>query len=140
MRAGALNVRVTTSSRSEFRSTVVPLSLSFFAAIVFFLLFQFLDNLVELVEARGPELAVRLDPCGFFRQSARAELAGAHAPDLLGRDEPRLLQDAAPGGVRERGERGIEACGVILNHMVQYIPYGVAACKIGFSILIWTNK
>jgi hypothetical protein len=29
-----------------------------------------------------------------------------------------LLQDAAPGGIRERGERGIEAILVILNHVV----------------------
>src|SRR5215218_8614841 len=65
MRAGALKVRVTTSSRSDFRSTVVRFvpevgSLSPFASIDLFLLFQFLDNLVQLVEARGPELAVLL--------------------------------------------------------------------------------
>src|SRR3954447_8117920 len=56
MRAGALKVRVTTSSRSDFRSTVVRCfpeagSLSLFASIGLFLLFQFLDNLVQLVEA-----------------------------------------------------------------------------------------
>src|SRR4051812_30279158 len=56
MRAGALKVRVTTSSRSDFRSTVVrffpelasPVS---FAFIDFVLLFQLLDNLVQFVEA-----------------------------------------------------------------------------------------
>src|SRR5215468_3058053 len=56
MRAGALKVRVTTSSRSDFRSTVVRFfpevgSLSPFASIDLFLLFQFLDNLVQPVEA-----------------------------------------------------------------------------------------
>ena len=33
-----------------------------------------------------------------------------------------LLQDAASGGVRERGERGIEPAAHILNHAVQYAP------------------
>jgi hypothetical protein len=42
---------------------------------------------------------------------------------------PELLQNAASGGVRERGERGIEAGLAILNHMVQYITQGLAACK-----------
>src|SRR5580704_7126270 len=53
MRAGALKMRVTTSSRSDFRSTVVRFagSLFPFASIGFFLLFQFLDNLVHRVEA-----------------------------------------------------------------------------------------
>src|SRR5437764_3633009 len=164
MRAGALNVRVTTSSRSDFRSTVVRFfvgvrSFSLLASIDLLLPFQFLDNLVQFLEARVPELAVPLDPCPLFLQSARAELAGPHAPDLLRGDEPGLLQDAdvllhareghaeclgkvrdrsvgtseplqnaASGGVRERGERGIEAGRCILNHMVQSTPHG-AACK-----------
>src|SRR5215510_778413 len=99
MRAGALKVRVTTSSRSDFRSTVVRFfmgvgSLSLLASIDLLLPFQFLDNLVQLVEACVPELVVPLDPCGLFLQSARAKLAGPHAPDLLRGDEPGLLQDA----------------------------------------------
>src|ERR671911_3149242 len=98
MRAGPLKVRVVTSSRSDFRSTVVPFfmgvgSLSFLASIDLLLPFQFFDNLVQLLEARVPELAVPLDPCRLFLQSAQAELAGPHAPDLLRGDEPRLLQD-----------------------------------------------
>ena len=52
---------------------------------------QFLDNVVELVEARVPEPAVSLDPRRLFLQPAQAELAGPHAPDLLRGDEPRLL-------------------------------------------------
>src|SRR4030095_16305782 len=99
MRAGPLMVRVTTSSRSDFRSAVVWFfmrvgSLSLLASIDFLLPFQFLDNLVQLVAACVPELAVPLDPCRLFLQSAQAELAGPHAPDLLRGDEPRLLQDA----------------------------------------------
>src|SRR5579863_241053 len=165
MRAGPLKVRVTTSSRSDFRSTVVRLfmgvgSLSLLASIYLLLPFQFLDYLVQLVEACVPELAVPLDPCRLLLQSAQAELAGPHAPDLLRGDEPRLLQDAdmllhareghlellgkirdrgictpellqnaAPGGGRERGERGIEVGRHILNHVVQYIARGLSACK-----------
>src|SRR5215813_3549991 len=99
MRAGPLNVRVTTSSRSDFRSTVVRFfmgvgSLSLLASIDLLLPFQFVDNLVQLVEACVPELAVLLNPCRLFLQSARADLAGPHAPDLLRDDEPGLLQDA----------------------------------------------
>src|SRR5262249_8370877 len=99
MRAGPLKVRVTTSSRSDFRSTVVRFfigvaSLSLLASIDLLLPFQLLDNLVQLVEARVPELAIPLDPGRLFLQSARAELAGPHAPDLLRGDEPGLLQDA----------------------------------------------
>jgi hypothetical protein len=33
-----------------------------------------------------------------------------------------LFQNAASGGIRERGERNIEDGSRILNHMVQYIP------------------
>src|SRR5262245_61320558 len=75
-RAGASNVRVTTSSRSDFRSTVVRFficvaSLSLLVSIDLLLPFQFLDNVVQLVEACVPELAVPLDPCTLFLQSAR---------------------------------------------------------------------
>src|SRR5580658_629155 len=96
IRAGASKVRVTTSSRSVFRSTVVRFlgSVSLLASIRFLLLFQFLNNLVQLVEACVPEPAVPLDPCCLFLQSAQAELAGPHAPDFLRGDESRLLQDA----------------------------------------------
>src|SRR5450432_4401193 len=169
MRAGPLKVRVTTSSRSDFRSTVVRFfmgvgSLSLLASIDLLLPFQFLDNLVQPVEACVPDLAVPLDPRRLILQSAHAELAGPHAPDLLRGDEPRLLQNAdvlfhpreghvellgkvgdggvytpevlqnaASGGVRERGERSIEAALDILNHMVQYIPHRQAVDKRGQS-------
>src|SRR6185436_9144079 len=56
MRADPLMVRVTTSSRSDFRSTVVRFSVglssfSLLASTDLLLPFQFLDNLVQLVEA-----------------------------------------------------------------------------------------
>src|SRR5260221_4722514 len=165
MRAGPLMVRVTMSSRSDFRSTVVRFfmgatSLSLFASIDLLLPFQFLDNLVQLVEACVPELTVPLDPRRLILQPARPQLAGPHATDLLcghetgllqdthvllharqghvellgkGRDRSvctsELLQNAASGGVRERGERGIEAGLRILNHGVQYLAHGLAACQ-----------
>src|SRR5205809_6745306 len=55
-RGGPLKVRVTTTSRSDFRSTVVRFfigagSLSLLASIDHLLLFQLFDNLVQLVEA-----------------------------------------------------------------------------------------
>src|SRR5688572_3869890 len=98
-RAGASKVRVTTSSRSDFRSTVVRFfmevaSPSLLASISFLLPLQFLDNLVQPLEARVPEPAVTLDPCRLFLQSAQAKFAGPHAPDLLRGDEARILQDA----------------------------------------------
>src|SRR6476660_172967 len=56
MRAGPLMVRLTTSSRSDFRSTVVRFfvgvgSLSLLVSMDVLLPFQFLDNLVQFVEA-----------------------------------------------------------------------------------------
>src|SRR5215207_1195770 len=95
MRAGPLKVRVVTSSRSDFRSTVVWFfmgagSLSFLASIDLLLPFQFFDNRVQLVEACVPELAVPLDPRPLFLQSAPTELASPHAPDLLRGHEPRV--------------------------------------------------
>src|SRR5499433_367998 len=75
MRAGPLKVRVMTSSRSDFRSTVVRFflgvgSLSLLASIDLLLPFQFFDNFVQLIEARFPELVVPLDPCRFFLETA----------------------------------------------------------------------
>src|SRR6202008_1015579 len=63
MRAGPLKVRVTTSSRSDFRSTVVRFlmrvgSVTLSASIDLLLPLQFLDDLVQLVETCVPEFAV----------------------------------------------------------------------------------
>src|SRR5258706_12003070 len=98
MRAGPLIVRVTTSSRSDVRSTVVRFfmgvgSLALLASIDLLLQFQFLDNLVQLVEACVPELAVPLDPRRLVLQPALPQLAGPHATDLLCGHETGLLQD-----------------------------------------------
>src|SRR6266566_4136150 len=98
-RAGPLKVRVTTSSRSDFRSTVVRFfmgatSLSLLASIDLLLPFQFLDKFVQLVEACGPELAVALDPRRLILEPARPQLAGPHATDLLCGHKTGLLQDA----------------------------------------------
>src|SRR5687768_11277568 len=61
-RAGPSKDRVTTSSRSDFRSTVARFfmgvgSPSLFASTDFLLAFQFVDDRVQLVEAGVPELA-----------------------------------------------------------------------------------
>src|SRR5215467_11826025 len=106
-------------------------SLSLITSIDFLLPFHFLDNLVQLIEACVPELAIPLDPGSLFLESARAEFAGPHAPDLLRAGEchveplgkvrdrsvgtSELLQNAASGGIRKRGERVIEAGLRILN-------------------------
>src|SRR4029079_17464247 len=87
-RAGPLKVRVTTSSRSDFRSTVVRFfmgvgSLSLLASIDLLRPFQFLDALVRRAKACVPERAEPLDPGRLLLQPAPAELAGPHAPDLL---------------------------------------------------------
>src|SRR5690606_34769025 len=49
-----------------------------------------------------------------------AELPGELGDRSVRMPEP--LENAAPGGVRERGERGIESCPLKLNHVVQYMP------------------
>lgn len=55
---------------------------------------QFLDNLVQLVEACAPKLVVPPNPRSLFGKAALAKPAGPHTPDLLRGDEPRLLKDA----------------------------------------------
>src|SRR5262245_2221685 len=122
MRAGPLKVRVTTSSRSDFRSTVVRFftrvgSLAVFASIDLLLLLQFLDNLVQLVEARVPELAVPLKPSHLFLQSAQADRTGPHTPDLLSADEPGLLQDADV--LLHAREGHVELLGKVRNRSVR---------------------
>src|SRR6478672_1614568 len=121
MRAGPLMVRVTTTSRSDFRSTVVrfftgPGSLSILAFIALLLSCEFLDNLVQLVEAFVPELAVPLEPRRLFLQSARAQLARAHAPDLRRGDEPRLLQNADV--LLHARERHVELLGEVRDRSI----------------------
>src|SRR5690349_4384398 len=85
MRAGPLMVRLTTSSRSDFRSAVERAgSTSLLASIGVLLPFQFLDEPLQFVEACAPHLVVLLEPCLLFLESPLAELARPHATDLLG--------------------------------------------------------
>src|ERR1051326_3111362 len=121
MRAGPLMVRVTTTSRSDVRSTVVrfcaaPGLLSILAFIARLLACQFVDNLVQLVEACVPALAVPLEPRRLFLQSARAQLARPHAPDLLRGDEPRQLQNADV--LPHARERHVELLGKVRDRRV----------------------
>src|SRR3954468_13271052 len=121
MRGGPLMVRVTTTSRSDFRCTVVrfftgPGSLSILAFIALLLSCEFLDNLVQLVEAFVPAPAVPLEPRRLFLQSARAQLARPHAPDLLSGDEPRLFQNADV--LHHARERYVELLGEVRDRSV----------------------
>src|SRR4051812_42342130 len=91
-RAGPLKVRVTTSSRSDVRSTVTGFrfaadSLLVLATIDLLLESQFFDDVVQCAESRVPQLLIPLDPRRHFLEAARADPACAHAPDLLGGDE-----------------------------------------------------
>src|SRR5262249_46679910 len=99
IRAGPLMVRLTSSSRSDFRSTVERPSIAvaspaLLAFIDLLLSSHFLDDLVQLDESCVPELAVPIHPCLLILQPARAEPAGPHTPDLFCGNEPGLLQDA----------------------------------------------
>ena len=51
-----------------------------------------------------------------------------------------LLQNAASRGVRERGERGIQAGPRILNHVVQYLAHALAACKEAERMPRWRQR
>ena len=94
-RAGASNVRVTTTSRSDFFCTVVRGdSLSFLAATGLLLSFEFVDDAVQCFEARVPHLAVARDPRHLLLEAARADATRAYAADLLGGDEAGQLEHA----------------------------------------------
>src|SRR3954453_546004 len=157
--------RVTTRSCSDVRSTVVRsivlvASAALRVSIDLLLPSSLGDDLLQLVEPGVPHPALLLDPRGLVLEPARAEPAGPHAPDLLGRDEPGLLQhsdvlahareghaersgqlrdrrvappeplqDATPGGVGQRRERGVESTIGILNHTVHFIRLSIAGCK-----------
>src|SRR3569833_3676058 len=113
MRAGASKLRVTTTSRSEWRSVVVTglggCSLARIASMGLFLLLELFNDLVQFFEARRPHLAVALDPGGFLLEAAAAEAAGANPPNLLGGHQTRLLVDADV--LLHAGEGHVEALG-----------------------------
>src|SRR5436305_11502795 len=131
MCGGALNVRVTTSSRSDLRSTAVRFMRaglpSFFSGMCLLLLllgFQLLDNLVQRVKACAPDLAVPLDPGGLFFQRARAKPAGSDPPGLFRSDErcplqhANMLLHAREGHMELSGEVGDRSVGAaeLLQH------------------------
>src|SRR5574339_516958 len=73
MWAGPLIVRVTTSSRADFRSDVVRFFMAVgspadLVSIALLLALQFVDHVLECIEARVPEPAVALDPGRFVLQ------------------------------------------------------------------------
>src|SRR4029079_13267958 len=95
--AGASNVRVTTTSRSDVRSTVVRFmraSLSLLWDIGFVTGLELLDHAVQRFEAGVPDLAVLRDPLHLLFEPAGADRAVADAADLFGRDEPGLFEHA----------------------------------------------
>src|SRR5580698_1182936 len=118
MRAGPLKVLVTTSSRSDFRSAVVR----FFMEVSSPSLLASID----LLRCDEPRLLQDADMLLHAREG-HMELLGKLRDRSVRTAE--LLQNAASGGVRERGERGIEAGPGILTHKVQYLTRGWAAGK-----------
>ena len=90
----------------------------------------------ELAGSNAPDLLRGDEPRLLLNDDMLLHAREGHV-ELLGKVRDRsvctseLLQNAASGGVRERGERGIETGPGILNHMVQYVTHGLAACKGG---------
>src|SRR5687768_5502690 len=122
-RAGASNVRVTTTSRSDVFCTVVRWdSLSFLATTGLLLAFEFVDDTVQRFEARVPHLAVTRDPLHLLLETARADAARAHSADLFGGHEAGQFEHAdvlfhAREGhfelVGEVGDGGVAACELV---------------------------
>src|SRR5688500_9887027 len=98
MRAGPLNVRVTTISRSPSSSIEVRLinaaSLPLFATTGFLLFIELCDELVEFLEAHIPDLAIALYPVVKLAQRLRAQLVDALLGARLHVHEPCFLQHA----------------------------------------------
>src|SRR5262249_45993724 len=114
-------VRVTTSSCSDVRSTVVRSivvvsSAALRVSIVLLLPSSLRDDLLQLVEPCIPDPALLLDPRRLVLEAARAEPAGPHPPDLLARDEADLLQH--PDVLAHAGEGHVECLGQIRDRRV----------------------
>src|SRR5262249_19491598 len=115
-RGGASNSRVNTISRSE---GVVVLKVWLFAtlltAISFLLPFQFVQVVVESVEARLPDVAIPFGPVSHFLQRARFDAArpplGLPAPgDEAGAlEHAQVLRDGGHAHVERLGELGHRA-------------------------------
>src|SRR5262249_15145794 len=67
------------------------------------------NDVVERVEPRFEELALRLDPLGLGFQPGLSQSASPHASHLLCADEPGLLQDADV--LLHTGQRHLELFG-----------------------------
>src|SRR5262249_17838100 len=117
--AGASKMRLTTTSRSDLRSAEVgclaPAG-SLLSTIVSVLAFQFVDDLVQRIEARRPHAAVALKPGPPPLPPAPAHAAGAHAPCLLGCDQTSLLQHADV--LLHARQRHLEALGQLCDRGV----------------------
>src|SRR4051794_8396572 len=113
-------VRVTTSSWSDVRSTVVRsivvASAALGVSIVPLLLSSLRDDLLQPVEPRVPQPALLLDPRGLVLETPRAEPARPHPPDLLGRDELGVLQH--PDVLPHPGKGHMECAGQIRDRRV----------------------
>src|SRR6185295_2568385 len=72
----------------------------------------------DLLRGHEPGLLQDADVLLHARER-HVELLGQHRDRCIATSE--LLENAAPGGIRERGERGIELDTHILNHRVQYM-------------------
>src|SRR4051812_29801694 len=81
-RAGASNVRLTTTSRSEVRSTLTGRAAAGWLLPVLsigaLLVLEVCDHVVQRAEARVPQLLVALDPCRHVLEAVHADPATAH--------------------------------------------------------------
>ena len=107
---------MTTSSRSDLFARARRCELTRRSSIGLLLLFQFLNDLVELAVACVPELVIPLDPCRHFLETAGADSAGPDAADLLGDDESRLFEDADV--LPHAGEGHVEPVGEVRDRGV----------------------
>ena len=97
-RAGPLKVRVTTSSRPDVplhRGAVIRAGslVSFVASIDILLAFQFLDHVIQRLEAGAPEWRYRSIQAASSSSRRGAQLAHPHAPYFFSNDKPGLLQN-----------------------------------------------
>src|SRR3954452_2431550 len=126
-------VRVTTSSCSAVRSIlvrsiVVVSSVALRVSIVLLLPSSLRDDLLQLVEPCIPDSALGLDPRRLVLEATRAEPAGPHPSDLLGRDEAGLLQH--PDVLAHAREGHLECLGQIRDRRVaasQLLQHATAA-------------
>src|ERR1051325_6054451 len=157
-RAGPLTFRVTTSSRSDVRSIVVllPFVVSINHLLPFQFLDTFVPLVdpcvpelavpiepgrlflqtarAKLAGPYAPNLLRGHEP-GLLQNADVLLHARERHVELLGQSRdrsvgvPELLENAASGGIRERGERSIQLGMRRLNHAVQYLTHASIARK-----------